>query len=97
MDLPPLDPIGSSRPNKRTADEEIDKNPRKTRGVKIDFKRLDDLFSDCDEEGDSMIDINLMINNESYIAATNDRPINLNRGEEITRLARLGARDPSRA
>jgi hypothetical protein len=58
-------------------DEEGDTNPRKTRGVIVDYKRLDNLFSDSEDDEDSMITIYLMINDESYIAATNDGPISL--------------------
>ena len=68
--------IDSLPSRKRPADEDGDVNPRKTRGVKIDFKRLDNPFSDNEEDEDAMIAIQ-MIYDESYYAAANDAPLNL--------------------
>ena len=68
----------SSRSKKRSADEEGDTIPRKTRGVCLDFKRLNDPFSDTEEEDeDTMVAVQLMIHDESYNAATSDSPISL--------------------
>ena len=46
--------------------------------MKLDYKWLDNLFSDSDDDKDSMIVIQLIINDESYNAAVNDSPISLN-------------------
>jgi hypothetical protein len=43
----------------------------------MDYKRLDNLFPDEDENEDAMIVIQMMINDESYNAITNDGPISL--------------------
>jgi hypothetical protein len=69
---------GPSTSIKRPAETE-GQNPRpwKTRGVKLDYKQLDNSFSDSEDEEDSIIVIQLMINDESYNATTSDGPINL--------------------
>src|SRR6267154_4733137 len=64
-------------PNKRKASDEIDTNPKWTRGAKIDYKWLDNPFNDSDHEDDSLLIIQLMINDESYNAATTDSQISL--------------------
>jgi len=55
----------------------INSDCKQTRGVKLDYKCLDNPFSDSENEDPSMIIIQLMINNESYHLATNDRLISL--------------------
>jgi hypothetical protein len=67
----------TSELQKRKADDEINQDHKRTRGVKLDYKRLDNPFSDTDDDEDFMIMIQLMINDESYNAAVNDRPISL--------------------
>ena len=68
---------GTARPNKRSSDDLDLPHPKRTRGVKRDYKQLDNPFSDTDDDKDSMIVVHLMINDESYNAATNDGPISL--------------------
>jgi hypothetical protein len=70
------------RLRKRPADEEGDTNPRKTRGVIVDYKQLDNPFSDSKDDEDSMIAIYLMINDKSYTAATNNGPISLKEAKQ---------------
>jgi hypothetical protein len=41
----------------------------------MDYKRLDNPFPDEDENEDAMIVIQMMINDKSYNAITNDGPI----------------------
>jgi hypothetical protein len=50
--------------------------------VIVDYKRLDNPFSDSKDDEDSMIAIYLMINDESYTAATNDGPISLKEAKQ---------------
>ena len=64
-------------PHKRKSYGEVNLSSWKMRGVYLDYKQLEDLFSDTDEDKDSMIFIQFMIYDEAYNAATNDAPINL--------------------
>ena len=58
--------------------EESEEPPhKKTRGATRDYKWLDSLFSDLEEDEDGMITIHLMNNDESYNAAMNDVLISL--------------------
>ena len=43
----------------------------------MDYKQLDDPFSNSEEDEDTMITIHIMINDESYNAVTNDGPVSL--------------------
>ena len=53
-------------------------NPQKARGVCLDFKQLNNPFSNIDEEDeDTMVAMQLMIHDESYNTATSDSPISL--------------------
>ena len=74
---PSTQQIGSSQPNKRPADAISDDGPRRTRRKIVDYKRLDNPFSDTDDDNNSMIAIHLMINDETYSAACSDAPISL--------------------
>ena len=67
----------TSRPEKRPADDNSNVSPRKTRGVCLDYKRLDNPFSDEEDEDAAMIAIQIMITDESYATAINDGPANL--------------------
>ena len=58
------------RKQKRPTNDELNEDRKRTRGVKMDYKRLDNPFSDTDDDDDSMFLIQLMINDESYHAAT---------------------------
>src|SRR6267154_4668736 len=64
-------------PTKRKASDEIDTNPKWTRGVKIDYKWLDNPFNDSNHKDDSLLIILLMINDESDKAATTESQISL--------------------
>jgi len=68
---------GTLRLNKRPADDNEDILKRRTRGVTMDYKRLDNPFSDMDDNEDSMLAIHLMINDKSYTAVMTDAPISL--------------------
>ena len=56
---------------------EVNLSSLKTKGVYIDYKQLKDLFSNTDEDEDSMISIQFIIYDEAYNASTNDAPVNL--------------------
>jgi len=72
--IPPEEP---ERPKKRPETDKINTDWKQTRGVKLDYKCLNNLFSNSEDEDDSMMIIQLMINDESYHSATNDGPISL--------------------
>jgi hypothetical protein len=82
--------IRSLQPNKRPVNEKSEVLSKRTRRVKMDYKWLDNLFSDNNEDKNSMIAIQLIINNEFYNAMISDRPISLAKSEKITQLARMG-------
>jgi len=69
------------RPKKRPADNEINVPMRKTRGLYLDFKRFDNPFSDKEDE-DTMITIQIMIYDESYITATSDGLMSLKQAKD---------------
>ena len=65
--------IRSSPSKKRSADENGNSNLRKTQGVCLDFKRLADPFLDEEENEDtSMITVQIILDNESYLATISD-------------------------
>jgi hypothetical protein len=67
--------IITSPSKKRSANEDGDTNLRKMQGVCLDFKRLADLFLDEDENEDTlMIVVQIMLNDESYLAAISNAP-----------------------
>jgi len=74
LEIPPEEP---ERPKKHLETDEINTDRKWTRGVKLDYKCLDNPFSNSKDEDDSMMIIQLMINDESYHSATNDGPISL--------------------
>jgi len=69
------------RPKKLPADNEIDVPTWKTRGLYLDFRWLDNPFSD-EEDKDIMITIQIMIYNESCITATSDGPTSLKQAKD---------------
>jgi hypothetical protein len=74
--------IGASQPNKWPADVDENLAPRKTRGVYLDYRRLDNPFEDTDDEEDSMIAIQSMILDKNYNAAVCDGPTNLKEAKQ---------------
>ena len=72
-----MDTLQDSQLKKRPADDNSNVSPRKTRGVCLDFKRLDNPFLDEEDEDAAMIAIQIMITEESYAMAINDGPANL--------------------
>ena len=65
----------TSPSKKRSANENRDTNPRKTRRVCLNFKQLADPFSDKEENEDtSMIAVQIMLDDGSYLAAISDAP-----------------------
>ena len=72
-----------SWPKKRPADGEIETEMRQTRGACVDYKQLDDPFSDSEEDEDTMIAIHIMINDESYNATTNNGPMSLKDAKKL--------------
>jgi hypothetical protein len=50
--------------------------------VIIDYKQLDNPFSNSKDNKDSMIAIYLMINDESYIATTHNRSISIKEAKQ---------------
>ena len=56
---------------------------RQTRGACVDYKQLDDPFSDSEEDEDTMIAIHIMINDESYNATTNNGPMSLKDAKKL--------------
>ena len=73
----PAHNMSSAGPHKRELCGEVNPSSQKMREVYIDYKQLEDPFSDTDEDEDSMISIQFMIYDEAYNAATNDAPVNL--------------------
>jgi hypothetical protein len=73
---------GTACSNKRSSNDLDLPHPKRTRGVKRDYKQLDNPFSDTDDDEDSLIVVHLMINDESYNAATNDGPISLKEAKQ---------------
>ena len=74
---PSTEQIESSWPNKRPTDAISDESPKRTRCKIVDYKRLDNLYSDTDDDNDSMITIHLMISDETYSTACSNAPISL--------------------
>ena len=74
---PSTQQIRSSQLNKWLADAISDENPWRTRHKIVDYKQLDNLFSNMDDDDDSMIMIHLIINDETYFATCSDAPISL--------------------
>ena len=73
----PIHNMSSTSPHKQKLCGEMNLSSRKTKGVYIDYKQLQDPFSDIDEDENSMISIQFIIYNEAYNATTNNTPVNL--------------------
>ena len=74
---PSTEQIRSLWPRKRPADAISDESLRRTRRKIMDYKWLDNPFSNTDNDDDSMIAIHLMINNETYSTACSNMLISL--------------------
>ena len=73
----PTHNMSTAGPHKQKSYGEENLSSRKMRGMYIDYKLLQDLFSDTDEDEDSMISIQFMIYDEACNVTTNNAPVNL--------------------